>query len=257
MQRGGGTVRGSAQERPDQAPGDPEGTAGVLREPGVDDARMQGVDRHRHAREPARQGVGEQHIAELGLRIGPQRAVGAFGLQVVEGDAAAGVGGRGHVDDAGRGTGAAGGLQQVEQFESQQHVAEVVERPGALEPVRASLPPVEDRAGIIHQHVEPRIGRADLGRQPADLGLRRQVGDEAVDRRAANRRAQRLGAGIDLAHVAPDDPDAGAGLRQAQGGLVADAGGGTGDEDDPVPQARRRRHGLRTPPARSRRRSPR
>ncbi len=40
-------------------------------------------------------------------------------------------------------------------------------------------------ADVVQQHVQPRVSGQDLVGQPPDLGLRRHVGYEGIDRRVA------------------------------------------------------------------------
>jgi len=75
---------------------------------------------------------------------------------------------------------------------------------------------------VVHQDVEARVGVEHLCRQPADLRLRRHVGDEHVDagiaRLARNLRRGLIGAPT----VTPRDADPGAHRGKADRGSPAD-----------------------------------
>ena len=72
----------------------------------------------------------------------------------------------------------------------QQERREVVEGERVLQTVGGDVAMRPEAADVVEQDVEPRVGREDLGGQPADLGLRRHVGDEDVDGGVARTRGR-------------------------------------------------------------------
>ena len=61
----------------------------------------------------------------------------------------------------------------------------MVEGERVLQAVGGHVAVSPEAADVVEQHVEPRIRGEHLAGQPPDLGLRRHVGDEDVDRRVA------------------------------------------------------------------------
>lgn len=103
----------------------------VARELGRDDARVHGVDDDAGALDAAREGVGEEHVGELRLVVGPRAAeAAALGLEIVPLHLAVEVELRREHHDA-RGSAR---LQQREQLLGEQEGADVIDTEGGLKP---------------------------------------------------------------------------------------------------------------------------
>jgi hypothetical protein len=123
------------------------------------------------------------------------------------------------------------GAQRLEQLDGEQPVREVVEGERQLDAVGALLPRVEHRAGVVDEHVHPRVPGADLGGRGAHLGLARQVGPQELGR-AATRRGRRPHVGQRLRAapvVAPDEQHPAAPPDELARRGQADPGRGSGD----------------------------
>ena len=77
------------------------------------------------------------------------------------------------------------GHEAFQQQVGQQERREVIERERVLEAIGGHVAVRPEAADVVEQHVQPRIGGEHLVRQPPDLGLRRHVGDEDIDRGVA------------------------------------------------------------------------
>ncbi len=104
-------------------------------------------------------------LAKLRPAIGAKGRVAPFALQIVEVERLAFVRARGDVDDTGR----FGGLQQSQQAQGQRMVSEMVEREGHLEPVGGERTLLEERAGIVDQHVDAAETCAQRISEPRDF----------------------------------------------------------------------------------------
>ena len=105
----------------------------------------------------------------------------------------------------------------------------MIDGEGVLEPVGGEMSGVPVPADVVDQHIDPRKPLQRLLRQPAHLGLGRQVGDEHVD--------LATGGGLDLSGrlfgavaVAASDREVCAEGSQSDSGRLADAAAGTGDQ---------------------------
>ena len=91
----------------------------------------------------------------------------------------------------------------------------MVDREGVFQAVCGHPPVGPESADVVDQHVQPRV-RVEHGRgQSADLGLRRQVGDERVHRRVSGLPADGGRGGPGAVVVAAGDADPGAQGGQA------------------------------------------
>ena len=92
---------------------------------------------------------------------------------------------------------------------------------------------MDDRAGVVDQHVQPGRELEDLRGQLAHLFLRGEVGHRREHGRTgrARRRARRRPPPPPV-RAAPVDDHGGAASRQLDRRLAADAGGGARDQDD-------------------------
>jgi hypothetical protein len=105
----------------------------------------------------------------------------------------------------------------------------MIDGEGALEPVGGEMSVVPVPADVVDEHIDPRKPLQRLLRQPAHLGLRRQVGDEHVDVSTCG--------GLDLSGrlfgavaVSASDRQMCAEGGQSHSGRLADAAAGTGDQ---------------------------
>ncbi|MEJ0042246.1 MAG: hypothetical protein WDM81_08530 [Rhizomicrobium sp.] len=136
-------------------------------------AGMQAVGGHAAAFEAPRQLAREQDVHELRGAVGAEGAVALAELKVVEVDPAGAVGHRSGGDDAR----ARRRLQVGQQNIGDDEIGQVVDREGHLQPVDAFLPRGEDRAGIVDQDVDARLGGGDFRRDALHLGDGREVGE--------------------------------------------------------------------------------
>ncbi len=101
-----------------------------------------------------------------------------------------------------------------------------------LQPVRRHGPLRGQHAGVVDQHVEPRLARQELGREAADVAEVAEVAQHHLDVRAAGAlddlRARLLAA----RGVAGQQPDARAEARESRGGRQSEARCRAGHERD-------------------------
>ena len=200
--------------------------------------RVQGVDGHPVGVELGGQVEGEQDLRELALPVGAHPVVVLGEHHVAEVDGLLPDGG--DVDDPGR----RGGAQQRQQQPGQRVRRQVVDGEPQLVPVRALLPRaapghVAADAGVVHQHVEPRLRRDDLAGELPHPGEARQV-RLVPAHPVAGRRFVRLGGRRgDLLDRVRDPPGVAAvhehrrpGPGQLGGQRPAKPVGGTGDKND-------------------------
>jgi hypothetical protein len=152
--------------------------------------RVQGVDADPGPVEPFREVDRVEDLRQLGLAVGPAAAVTPGQHHVIEVDGL--LAERADVHDPGR----RGGLEQRQQPLGEREAGQVVHREPELVAVGALLPRSPARhlgadAGVVHQHVQPRLVREDLAREGADL---RQVGQ--IGPVGAHRAAAELGDGV-------------------------------------------------------------
>jgi hypothetical protein len=90
----------------------------------------------------------------------------------------------------------------------------------------------EDRGGVVHEQVEPRVGGAERAGKAADRGQRRHV--QRHDREPGLRvtRADALDGGRALGGIAAAEHDLGAGTGERLGDLEAEAAIRAGDQRD-------------------------
>ena len=197
---------------------------GAVAEAGGDEPGMQTVGGDAAAREAARQLAREKNVAQLGGAVATRALLL---LQVLEVEPRAPMGRRCGVDHPG----AAGRAQPLEQQMREHEVRHVVGREHELEAVLGALVARGDQAGVVHQHVDPRLGGGDLGGDPFHFPQARQVGMESgvgLGRIGGAQLAQCL---LRAARVARNDDDAGPLLGQTSRRDCTDAGGCTGDDD--------------------------
>ena len=196
-------------------------------EAGAYHAGVQHRGGHAGAFQAAGQLVGEHHAGQLRLAVSTLPGVVPLALQVVEVDAASGVGAGGDGDDPG---GRARG-EAVQQQAGQQERREVVEREGVLHAIGGDVPVSPEPADVVDQHVQPRVGVQYLSGQTAHPGLNRHVRGKGIHRRAtrggADARRGRLGAG----RIPAGDADPGAQRGEPDGGGPAYAAGTSGDQN--------------------------
>jgi len=177
VDRGGGALLGGAEERAQQLRERGGEAAVVLPEARRDGAGVKAVGGDAGAVEAPGQLIGEEDVGELGGAVDPHGAVAPRVVEVVEVDPTEAVRVRGDVHDAGRGR----CPQAREQEVRQQEVREVVHREHGLDPVHRGRAPEVHDAGVVHEHVDGRVAVAELGREPPDLRLRGEVGQEEGD----------------------------------------------------------------------------
>src|SRR5262245_6191386 len=81
------------------------------------------------------------------------------------------------VDDAG----GRGRFQQVEQFDGQYEVAEVIDCESGFVTVGGKPPLAVESSGVVHQRMQSRVFRSDAGSQSPDLTQVGEIGDQQVD----------------------------------------------------------------------------
>ncbi len=69
----------------------------------------------------------------------------------------------------------------------------MVERERVLQAVGCLAAMGPEPPDVVEEHIKARVGREDLVSEPPDLGLRRHVGDEDVDRVDARLTSDRHG----------------------------------------------------------------
>src|SRR5262249_47270135 len=147
-----------ARKQHDEADHGSKNAAVALAETGRHEPWMKAVCRYAGAGEAACKFAGEENVGELGATIGSPEAVSPCELQVVEIERVTDMGGRGRVDDAGRG----GRDQALAQFMGQDEVRHMIGGERAFEAVRRHPPGGEYVAGIIDKYVDARLSRRDL-----------------------------------------------------------------------------------------------
>ncbi len=106
----------------------------------------------------------------------------------------------------------------------------MVEREAALEPVLRQLMAVEERPGVVDEHIDATRRRQEIAGKPAQLGEARQIGGAQRDLRVGNPGPdprERRGA---APGVTADENERGAAAGQFLGRLEADTGRRAGDE---------------------------
>ena len=179
-------------------------------------------------RQTARELDGEEHVRELGSRVGPRDAVAApLELQVVERHIGTAVFDARHGDDARR----RAPLQEIEQKIREQKRSEMIDRKRLLDTVLCDLSFEVRPAGVVHQDVKPRMGRNDVRRQGADLLLEGEVAEH--QRHRVRSRTLLHGGERRLAAcaVTPDKHELRAHSRELDTRLEPDARRGPCDKD--------------------------
>jgi hypothetical protein len=111
----------------------------------------------------------------------------------------------------------------------------VVGRHHQLEPVRAARRARGGQSGIVDQHVDPVIAPVELGGRAAHRGEVAEVGKDHLGRGRSGRAGGELGGhGVGLGLVASHDGDRGTPLCESTGDFLADATGGSGDDNAKV-----------------------
>lgn len=165
----------------------------------------------------------EQDVRGLGRTVGLPRVVvlrGVLVVRVVPADPRRDVPGGAEVDHA------RALVEARHQQVGEQEVAEVVRPELELEAVGGARERGGHHAGVVHEHVDPRVSGPQFGGAGADRRERGQVQDRVLD--AARQVRDRRPA---LVPVARGQHHAGAGPREHPRALVAEAGGATGDHD--------------------------
>ena len=166
------SLAGVPGERPDERHRRFHDEAVVPVEAGRHEAWVKAVRGDARPLEPAGQLRGEQDVGELRLAVAlePAHPPGPVAVEVVEGDALLRrlmrIRRRRH--DASR----SALLQPVEEQRRQQERREVVHRPCQLDAVLGEDALLVDRAGVVHEDVDPRIPAEDVRGQLADGCLR-------------------------------------------------------------------------------------
>jgi hypothetical protein len=108
----------------------------------------------------------------------------------------------------------------------------VVEREGVLEALRRHRARGEDRAGVVGQHVDARLGRSDCGGDAPGFCQHGKIGVVDDVSNARRGRPQPRQCRLAPRAVARDEHQPRAQFRQAHGGDLADAGGRASDHHD-------------------------
>ncbi len=198
--------------------------ARLIAEAGGDKAGMQAIGGDAGAGDAPRQFAGEQNIAELGVGIDAKAHIALAALQVVKVKAGALVRVRGGRDDA------RPGLQLRQQQVGDGEIGHVVEGERLLQPIGGFAAPVEQRPGIVDQHVDPRFG-GNLARHALLFRQQRQVGQMGNMFAGVVGLLQFRHGGVGAGPVPGGEDNAGALLRQPDGSDFADAGSGAGYHD--------------------------
>ncbi len=106
----------------------------------------------------------------------------------------------------------------------------MIEGEGFLDPLRRLLLLPEDRAGVVDEDVDLRIGLRHVAGDPAHVPLQREVGLFEVDLLVAAGIAKLADDALALLGVAGDQRERPARIAQHAGGLQADAVGGACDQ---------------------------
>jgi hypothetical protein len=139
---------------------------------------------------------------------------------------------------------AGGAGQQRQQQLGKQERPELVGRPRELEPIRALLAAAERGTGVVDQDVDVVVPVLDLLGDPADVGLRGQVGNEQRWRFAGRGLGDPRAGVLTACLIAGDHYDLPALAGELPGRLESQPAAGTGDDDDLVPDRLLRRRRL-------------
>ena len=171
-------------------------------------------------REPPRELVREQDVAELRGAVHAHRRIASLRLQVARVEARELVGVGGHVHDPRARPFEQAGQQVVGQQEGRQ----VVHREGGLEPVGCLTATQHRDAGVVQQHVDPLEPLVELGSHAPDVVEPLEVGQEDPDAVAPRVPFDAFARRFGPLGGAGDDRYVGARLRQGQCGGLAQAG---------------------------------
>ena len=193
---------------------------------------MQGVDGHTAALQTFSQFNRKPDIRQLGEGIGIVAVIMALALQVVEIHIRHPlVGVRTDIENARR----SAVFKQIEQQVGEQKVRQVVDYKGIFQPLRGQLAAFHKHPGVVDQHIQARETFLHLRRHLAHLFQRTEIGDQDIEGRFAagafHRLADFFQGGLGARQAAPVHDDMRPHAGQFECGLLADAIGGTGDED--------------------------
>jgi hypothetical protein len=111
-------------------------------------------------------------------------------------------------------------------------IGHVVEGKGALEAFRGDFPRGENIAGIVDEHVDPRLGCSNLRPDPFHLGHQGKIAVMGAVCGVRSEFAQPREHVLAALAIARDQHDAGADARQPLGRDLPNARGCPGDDDD-------------------------
>ena len=180
--------------------------------------------------EPPCQGAREEHVGKLGIRIRAQPRPPSLQLEVVEVEHPAPVRVRAGDDNPRR----RGGPEPVEQQIREQERRQVVDRERSLVAVLGQLATMRVGAGVVDQHVDAVVAVEQLLREPADLGQRREVRPQRLNRPPA-RPLDSPRDRVQPAGISAHRHDNTASPRQLDGGGGADAGASPSNDEDTLP----------------------
>jgi hypothetical protein len=222
----GGALLGGQEERPDDLHQGFLHACG-FHQSGGHDAWMETVDCDPRTFQTTGQRVAEQDRAQHGLRVAGHPDT-LLALKVVQVERSAEMRLRRNIHDA-RGTTR---FDAVQQFQRQQNLRQVVDRPSSLEAGNGRLSRRQQDAGVVDEHIQLVVPFLERRRQSTDFRLRREIGDERFDLRISALSAEFVHRLLGEACIAANDHDASAAPRQPERRGLSDSRCCAGDETD-------------------------